>query len=101
MTQHFSRLAILVFVAIFGSAEVYAACGGTVRTWDADAGTNRWDTVINWSGDDQPDTASEDAVIVAATRPTQIRNNTTVGCSHYQQSGTHTWKKCGNFILYN
>ncbi len=61
-----------------------AGCGGTVRTWDAGAGNNRWSTNNNWDPNDQPNTASEDALIVSASRPTAIRNDTTIGCLEVQ-----------------
>jgi len=61
---------------------VWAACGGTVRTW---AGTGvLWSTASNWSPANVPDTSSEDAVIINTGVNARVNNNTTVGCVDVQ-----------------
>ena len=70
----------LIFLCLISSNLLYAACGGTVRTWDAGNGNNSWGADANWSDDDEPDTTSEDAVIVSAARPTRLNQTRSIGC---------------------
>lgn len=73
-----------MIVLLFLTHESFGACGGTVRTW---AGTTTaWTTASNWSGVNVPDTAAEDAVVVADW-PYPTADTVTVGCFEVQ-SGT-------------
>ncbi|MCB0391939.1 MAG: hypothetical protein KDD58_11650, partial [Bdellovibrionales bacterium] len=75
---------LIVLSILFLYQDVFADCGGTVRTWDAGAGNKRWDNNSNWSPNNQPDSPSEDALVVSASRPTQIRGNPSIGCIEVQ-----------------
>ncbi len=59
-------LALLCITQFLSTEIAHAACGGTVRTWDAGAGNTRWHTNDNWNPDNQPNSGTEDAVIVGA-----------------------------------
>ncbi len=75
-------LSIAFTMAIFGlsSTDLYAACGGTVRTWDSGGANDNWNTANNWNPNNVPNSATEDAVIIAGERDTQVNQNITVGC---------------------
>ncbi len=79
---------ILYFALVLSSnlfiTDLQAACGGTVRTWDAGAGTNKWDNASNWDPDNMPNSPTEDAVIVAMAKPTKAQENVTIGCLDIQ-----------------
>jgi len=65
---------------LFFSQNIFAACGGTVRTWDAGAGNVNWNNATNWNINDLPDTVTEDGVIVGAARATSINASMSMGC---------------------
>ncbi|RME17052.1 MAG: hypothetical protein D6797_03270 [Bdellovibrio sp.] len=69
---------------VFPQESVWGACGGTVRTWDAGGGSTNWGTNSNWNPNNKPDTPSEDALIVAASRVTKAKVNATIGCLEIQ-----------------
>lgn len=62
---------------------VFAACGGTVRTW-AGSSSNNWSLASNWSPTNVPNSSTEDAIIVNAGQRARVTANTTVGCVEVQ-----------------
>jgi hypothetical protein len=57
-----------------------AACGATTLTWDAGAGSTRWDLANNWNPNTIPNTATQNAVVVAASRNPNLNQNYTISC---------------------
>jgi hypothetical protein len=66
--------------ALILSSNSYAACGGTVATWDAGNNNQSWSNANNWDPNTQPNSSSFDAVIVSAAKPAKINANRTIGC---------------------
>lgn len=86
-----SRMAsmfILIFSMLLPKV-VSAACGGTVRTWDAGAGNTNWSSANNWSANNIPDSTAEDVVIVSGAQIPNFDTSYSVGCVEIQ-SGTLT-----------
>jgi hypothetical protein len=78
----YSRL-IIMLVTLLVSADIYAACGGTIRTW-AGNGSNAWNSNANWSPANYPNTASEDVVIINTATNARMTTTSTVGCVDIQ-----------------
>lgn len=94
---------LLVLVIIVFGQQSYAACGGTVRTWDGSSNQD-WGTNNNWTPSNYPDSASEDALIVSAARPTKLSDDVTVGCVDItsgvlvSRNGTRTLSITGDYF---
>jgi hypothetical protein len=43
------KLIVVLFSFLYGNASAHAACGGTLYTWTAGAGTTTWTTNNNWN----------------------------------------------------
>ncbi|MEZ4873743.1 MAG: hypothetical protein R2827_16175, partial [Bdellovibrionales bacterium] len=77
-------LFVFLVLPIFVAQTSYAACGGTTRTWSSSAKNTRWDSNSNWVPANQPNTTSEDAVIVSSNRVAELRNTISIGCMEVQ-----------------
>lgn len=73
------QIALFLF-SLFFHQNLYAACGGTVRTWSTTAAAVTWATANSWIQANVPDTAAEDVVVQASTFAPNISSNATVGC---------------------
>ncbi len=78
------------FVSLFTTFSIFtfsqnssAACGGTSRIWDGSS-NDQWSKTTNWSANNVPDTAAEDAIIAAATKATKVNSSQTIGCLEVQ-----------------
>ncbi|OIQ19905.1 MAG: hypothetical protein BM556_05305 [Bacteriovorax sp. MedPE-SWde] len=70
-------------VLILVSTNLYAACGGSTRTW-AGNGSNAWNSNANWSPADYPNTSAEDVVIINTATNARMTTTSTVGCVDVQ-----------------
>ncbi len=75
---------LIPFVFFLKSNLLYGACGAIDRTWDAGAGNVRWDSRNNWSSNNEPDTSSENAIIVGESHFTRMNRDRTIGCLEIQ-----------------
>lgn len=58
-----SYIHLILMIAMFSNVKLFAACGSTSSTW---AGTNtNWTTASNWDNNNNPDSSTEDAVIIS------------------------------------
>ncbi|OQW47426.1 MAG: hypothetical protein A4S09_15375 [Proteobacteria bacterium SG_bin7] len=83
---HSPQFVIILLLFFFHSLQNFAqaACGGTTRTWTSGAGSTNWNTANNWSGNNFPDTSSEDAIIVSGANIPNVNSNQTIGCLEIQ-----------------
>jgi len=84
LSKHLRKLVFLLSLlfSFLINSDLYAACGGTVRTW---IGTStNWNTTTNWSGGNVPDTAAEDVVMVSTSSGVNFSTNYTLGCVDVQ-----------------
>lgn len=79
-------LLLMIFSSIQNS---YAACGVTDRTWDGSS-SMAWNTNANWSGNNAPNTATENAIIVAAARQANMNATVTVACVDVQSGNVRS-----------
>ena len=73
---------VLLFTAvqaIVGAHSAWAACGGTLRTWDGSAST-AWTDNNNWSGGNRPNSSTEDAKIISQANNPEAPTGYTIGC---------------------
>ena len=76
----FARKIVFCFIYILSifTSDLFAACGGTTRTW---AGTSTtWNTAANWSGSNVPNTASEDVVMTSTGFNAAFATSYSLGC---------------------
>lgn len=95
---------MLLFILLIGK-NAYSACAATTRSWVANAGTTAWNTNTNWSGNNVPNTNTENALIIADwTIPQYPANNYTLSCFEIQSgsmnggTGTNTLTLQGDYF---
>tara|TARA_R110000868_G_scaffold132380_2_gene343133 strand:+ start:60784 stop:68310 length:7527 start_codon:yes stop_codon:yes gene_type:complete len=78
-------LALFFLIALTFGEQAFAACGANTRTWQADAGSDRWDTNNNWNPRNWPSSNTENAVIESDWYfPDYPNRNITLGCFEIQ-----------------
>ncbi|MFT6069805.1 MAG: hypothetical protein ACJAT2_003127 [Bacteriovoracaceae bacterium] len=75
----------LIIISTLGVEMASAACGANTRQWEADAGSDNWNTNNNWNAANRPNSAGENALIVSDWFFPRYPNSTyTLGCIDIQ-----------------
>lgn len=83
-TRHLLLLAGLSFiVCLVSSASSFAACGANNRTWNG-GGPGRWNNAGSWTIADIPNTSTENAVVVSASKVCDVNQSVTYSCLDVQ-----------------
>lgn len=78
----FKLITFFFYLTFFTNENIFAACGGTTRTWN---GVNTtWNTASNWSGGNVPDTATEDVVMTSTGFNASFATSYSLGCVDVQ-----------------
>jgi len=77
------RSLILLSILLILESGIFASCGGNTRTWSSTSNRN-WSAASNWTPNNSPDTASEDAIIINTGVNSRVDTDTTVGCVDIQ-----------------
>lgn len=80
MVGRYLNLFMVILITSFFAGQAFAACGGTVRTWDSNSGNTTWSKTGNWTNNNIPNTTGEDAVIQAAQSVTELNGSYSIGC---------------------